>query len=78
MIGNRNKPWFGRHGYGSRNVPISWEGWLATLLYAVGVACSFIIPPVWEVPHDGLVAFAGFVLVTIAFAYVCMGKSRDD
>ena len=70
--------WFGRRGYGTRNQPISWQGWLATILYAVGAACSFVVPPVWQVPHEGLVAFAGFALVTIAFGWVCMRKSRDD
>ena len=69
--------WFGRRGYGSRNVPISWQGWLATILYAIAVGCCFFVPPVWDVPHAELIAFASFALVTVAFGYLCVRKSRS-
>jgi hypothetical protein len=76
MTGNKDGAWFGRHGYGSRNVPISWQGWLATILYAIAAGCAFFVPAIWNVPHTGLVTFATFALVTAAFGYVCVRKSR--
>jgi hypothetical protein len=76
MTGNGDGAWFGRRGYGSRNVPISWQGWLATILYAIGVGCCFFVPAILQVPHDGLIAFASFALLTLAFGTICVRKSR--
>ena len=70
--------WFGRRGYGTRNLPISWQGWLATLLYTAGVMLCFFVPPVLALPHAEALAFAGFALLTIAFGYLCIRKSRES
>ena len=69
--------WFGRRGRGTRNLPISWQGWVATILYTIGIAFCFFAPAFWDVPHDELVAFASFALLTVAFAYLCARKSRS-
>ena len=76
MSGNGDGAWFGRRGYGTRNLPISWQGWLATILYAIGISCCFFLPAVWKVPHEGLVTFASFALVTALFGTICIRKSR--
>jgi phosphatidylglycerophosphate synthase len=76
MTGSRDGAWFGRGGYGSRNLPISWRGWLATILYAIAAGSAFFLPALWQVPYGGLVAFAAFALVTVVFGYVCVRKSR--
>ncbi|MBV9881613.1 MAG: hypothetical protein JO276_01235 [Sphingomonadaceae bacterium] len=68
--------WFGRRGYGTRNLPISWQGWLATILYACAVMLCFFLPAIWNLPHAELLSFASFALVTIAFTMVCARKSR--
>ena len=76
MSGKGDGAWFGRHGYGTSNVPISWQGWLATIVYGIAAGCSFFVPPIMQLPHDGLVAFASFALVTIVFGTICVRKSR--
>lgn len=68
--------WFGRRGRGTRNLPISWQGWVATLLYACGVMLCFFLPAFWNLAHAELVAFAGFAMLTFGFGLVCARKSR--
>ena len=68
--------WFGRRGYGTRNLPISWQGWALTILYGIGAFCAFFLPAVWQLAYGGLVSFAAFALLTVAFGFICVRKSR--
>jgi hypothetical protein len=69
--------WFGQRSYGSRYLPISWQGWLATFLYTIGVMACFFLPALWDLPHAEAIAFLCFALLTIPFGYVCARKSRS-
>jgi uncharacterized membrane protein YeaQ/YmgE (transglycosylase-associated protein family) len=68
--------WFGQRRGGSRNLPISWQGWLATILYGIGAFLAFFLPAVWGLAHGGLVSFTAFALLTIVFGFICVRKSR--
>ena len=68
--------WFGQRSYGSRNLPISWQGWLATILYGIGAFLAFFLPALWQLAHGGLVSFAAFALLTVVFGFICVRKSR--
>jgi hypothetical protein len=76
MIGDPGRPWFGRRGNGSRNLPISWQGWVATILYASGISLCFFTPAFLGLAHAELIAFAAFAAMTIPFAFLCARKSR--
>jgi hypothetical protein len=78
MAGNHDGAWFGQRSYGSRNLPISWQGWLASILYGVGAFLCFFLPALWMIPHSDGLSFAAFVLLTVAFGYVCIRKSRPS
>lgn len=76
MTGYRDGAWFGQRSYGSRNLPISWQGWLVTILYGIGAFLCFVLPAVWNLAHGELVAFAAFALLTVAFGWLVIRKSR--
>lgn len=76
MAGNDDGAWFGQRGFGSRNLPISWQGWLVTILYGAGAFLCFFLPALWKIPRGGFASLAAFALLTTAFGYVCVRKSR--
>jgi hypothetical protein len=76
MTGNDDGAWFGQRSYGARNLPISWQGWLATILYGAGAFLCFFLPAFWKVQRSDFVSFAAFALLTVAFGYLCVRKSR--
>lgn len=76
MRGSYDGAWFGQSSHGSRNLPISWQGWLATILYGIGAFCCFFLPALWKLPYGGAVSFAAFALLTVPFGYLCVRKSR--
>jgi len=76
MSGNDDGAWFGQRSYGSRNLPISWQGWLVTILYGIGAFLCFFLPALWNVQRSDFISFAAFVLLTIGFGFICVRKSR--
>ena len=74
-LGN-DRAWFGQRSYGSRTLPVSWQGWLATLLYAFGTMACFFVPAVRGLPHAELISFASFGLLTLLFGTIIVRKSR--
>jgi hypothetical protein len=76
MRGNDDGAWFGQRSYGSRNLPISWQGWLVTILYGIGAFLCFFLPAVWRIQRSDFISFAAFILLTVIFGFVCVRKSR--
>ncbi len=54
--------WFGQKRYGYGCMPISWQGWLATLVYVVIVSFAGLLA--WRSP---LAAYSVIATVTILF-----------
>ena len=76
MTANDDGAWFGQRSFGSRNLPISWQGWLATILYGVGAFLCFFLPALWKIPRGDGISFAAFILLTLVFGMICVRKSR--
>jgi len=76
MNGNGDGAWFGRRGRGTRNLPISWQGWLATLLYGAGAFLCFFLPAYLRLARGDGISFLAFILLTVAFGWLCVRKSR--
>ena len=71
--GTADGAWFApkRFGYGT-GLPISWQGWLACLVYAATVTLAALL--LAERTVTGFVAV--MIVATAAFLYVCATKTR--
>ncbi|MDB5194652.1 MAG: hypothetical protein JWN50_666 [Parcubacteria group bacterium] len=71
------KLWFRAKLYGWGWYPISWEGWLITIIYVLGLV-NFALQADGE--HSGsdfLIHFAlRFIPLTILFLIICYGKGE--
>ncbi|KVN59329.1 hypothetical protein [Burkholderia ubonensis] len=69
MASNGKKIWFPAKRYGwGWGLPVTWQGWVALLLYMLGVAASAWLLP----PHDAPFAFSSCVAVlSAALVVVC-------
>jgi hypothetical protein len=63
--------WFARVGDGTRNRPITWQGWLLLILYTIAVMGT-----VFLMAFGTLAFVVGLVSVSVLFGYLCVRKSR--
>lgn len=65
---NPKKLWFKRKLYGWGWTPVTWQGWLATILYvAIVVACAATLDDDSSAREIALIFVLPFVLTTAAF-----------
>lgn len=65
--------WFSQTRGGYRNKPVTWQGWLALIIYVIALGGSLALLR-W-----GELAFvAAFVLISAIFAFVAISKSRPN
>ncbi|KWK84683.1 hypothetical protein WM16_02795 [Burkholderia ubonensis] len=74
MASNGKRIWFPAKRYGwGWDLPVTWQGWVALLLYMLGVAASAWLLP----PHDAPFAFGSCVAVlSAALVVVCWLKGE--
>jgi hypothetical protein len=63
--------WFARVGYGTRNRPVTWQGWLLMILYVVAVMGAALLAV-----YGTLAFLAALALITCLLGYVVVRKSR--
>lgn len=65
----RQTYWFAQKRYGFGAVPVTWQGWLATLIYVALVALL-----AWRMP-TGELKFAVIVPLSVAYLYFIWTKT---
>lgn len=80
MMASMRKPWFRPKLYGYGFTPISWEGWLATALFAGGLAATFTFAPGFFSDRTaGAVATAAIAAALIAvFVVVSLRRTEGE
>jgi hypothetical protein len=77
MEAHSQKLWFKRKTYGWGWTPVTWQGWLATLVYVVLlVACGAILDPNATSTDVAFTFFLPVLLLTIAFVKLAYKKGE--
>jgi len=74
------KIWFKRKTYGWGWTPVSWQGWLSTVVYAVVLLWLFrVVDSLSHSMSDVLVGFApAFIFTTLVFVAVCWVTGEES
>ena len=73
-----NKPWFIARLYGWGWKPVSWQGWLVTFVYALGVGFIFVRAYINTASVSNFLFWflPSFIVITLMLLFICYTKGE--